>query len=156
MKITIIAVGKLKERFWLDAQAEYVKRLGGYAKVRIVEVADRDPSVCGGELAAMQREAAEVLMSVGASTYTVLLAIEGKQRSSEDFSARIDELKLRGKGDITFIVGGSTGVDASVAARADEALSFGPITLPHNLARIVLLEQVYRAFRISRGEPYHK
>ena len=85
-----------------------------------------------------------------------LLAIDGKQRSSESLSARIDELGVSGTGEIAFIVGGSCGVSSEVRARADETLSFGPITLPHNLARVVLLEQLYRACKISRGEPYHK
>ena len=86
----------------------------------------------------------------------ILLAIEGKERSSEEFSARLDDLMLRGNSDIAFVIGGSDGVSDDVRARADEMLSFGRITLPHNLARVVLLEQIYRACKISRGEPYHK
>ena len=90
------------------------------------------------------------------SSHVVLLAIDGKQRSSEGFSQRIDALKLNGASDIAFVIGGSDGVSAAVRQRADETLSFGPVTLPHNLARVVLLEQLYRAQKISRGEPYHK
>lgn len=156
MKYTVVAVGKLKERFWIDACKEYVKRLGAYAKVEVREVADIDPARAGGVDAARRREGAEILSAVSDRSHAVLLAIEGKERSSEDFSAHLDQLALTGKSDITFIIGGSDGVSDEVRARANEALSFGPITLPHNLARVVLLEQVYRACKISRGEPYHK
>lgn len=156
MKVSVVAVGKLKERFWSDACAEYVKRLSGYAKVSVKEVADVDPGRAGGVEAARAREGAAILAAIAPSSHVVLMAIEGKQRSSEQLSRRIDQLCLAGSSDITFVIGGSDGVDASVYERADETLSFGPITLPHNLARVVLLEQVYRAFKISRGEPYHK
>ena len=156
MKITVVAVGKLKERFWADACAEYVKRLSGYAKVSIREVPDVDPARAGGVDAARAKEASGILAAVSPSTHVILMAIEGTQRSSEQLSRRIDALALSGASDITFVIGGSDGVDGRVYARADETLSFGPITLPHNLARIVLLEQVYRAFKIMRGEPYHK
>lgn len=156
MKFTIVAVGKLKERFWTDACAEYLKRLQPYAKTEVREVADVDPARAGGVDAAREREGAAVLAALPASSHVVLLAIDGKERSSEGLARRIDELKLRGTSDIAFVVGGSDGVSAAVRARADETLSFGKITLPHNLARVVLLEQLYRAQKISRGEPYHK
>ena len=156
MKITVVAVGKLKERFWADACAEYMKRLSGYAKVSVREVPDVDPARAGGVDAARAKEAAGILSAIAPSSHVILMAIEGTQRSSEQLSRRMDALTLGGVSDMTFVIGGSDGVDASVYARADETLSFGPITLPHNLARVVLLEQVYRAFKISRGEPYHK
>lgn len=156
MKITVVAVGKLKERFWTDACAEYLKRLSGYAKVAVREVADVDPARAGGVDTARAKEGAAVLGAVSPTSHVVLLAIEGRERSSEQFSNRLDALALSGVSDISFVIGGSDGVSAEVAARADETLSFGPITLPHNLARVVLLEQLYRAFKISRGEPYHK
>lgn len=155
MKLTVIAVGKLKEKFWKAAVEEYAKRLGAYATLKIVEVADRDPASCGGADKAMELEAADILKALG-SSHAVLLAIDGTQRSSEAFAQRLDTLMVSGASDIAFVIGGSTGVAPAVRARADETLSFGPITLPHNLARIVLLEQVYRAFKIMRGEPYHK
>lgn len=155
MKITVIAVGKLKEKFWKSAVAEYAKRLGGYCTLKIVEVADRDPAKSGGEEHAMEAEAADILKACGDS-HVILLAIDGVERSSEDFAHRLDRLMLGGTSDIAFVIGGSTGVAGAVRERADETLSFGPITLPHNLARVVLLEQVYRAFKIMRGEPYHK
>lgn len=156
MKFTIVAVGKLKERFWADACAEYLKRLQPYAKTQVVEVSDIDPARAGGEAPAVEREGASILKAVPERAHVVLLAIEGKQHTSEGLSARIDELGVMGKGELVFIIGGSCGVSADVYKRADETLSFGAITLPHNLARVVLLEQLYRACKISRGEPYHK
>lgn len=156
IKITVVAVGKLKERFWKDAVAEYAKRLGGYCQLKLVEVADRDPAKTGGDDKAMEAEAADILRALGAQTHVILLAIDGKQRSSEGLAQRLEQLSVGGTSDIAFVIGGSTGVSPRVRARANETLSFGPITLPHNLARVVLLEQVYRAFKISRGEPYHK
>ena len=156
MRFTVIAVGKLKERFWTDACAEYLKRLQPYAKTQVVELADVDPARAGGEAAAVARESAAMLKAIPERAHVVLLAIDGKQRTSEGLSARIDGLGLNGTGEIVFLIGGSCGVSADVRARADETLSFGAITLPHNLARVVLLEQLYRACKISRGEPYHK
>ncbi len=156
MRYTVVAVGKLKERFWKDACAEYAKRLGAYGKVDLREVADIDPAKAGGVEQSRRKEGEAILAAVPDRSHVILLAIDGKQRSSEDFSAHLDELALRGKSDLTFVIGGSDGVSADVRARADETFSFGPITLPHNLARVVLLEQVYRACKISRGEPYHK
>lgn len=156
MNITLIAVGKLKERWWHDACCEYLKRLGAYARVKVVEVADREPATYGGDAAAREAEASDILKALGEGVYVVLLAIEGTPRSSEGFSAHLDELALHGRSAIAFIIGSSTGVAPRIVQRADETLSFGAMTLPHNLARVVLLEQVYRAFKISRGEPYHK
>ena len=156
MKIDVIAVGKLKERFWADACAEYLKRLGGYAKVSVSEVPDRDPARCGGEAAAREQEGEGILRALPAHAHTVLLDIGGTQRTSEGISARLDELALSGVSEVAFVIGGSCGVSDAVRAAAKERLSFGKITLPHNLARVVLLEQIYRAFKISRGEPYHK
>ena len=151
MKYTVVCVGKLKERFWKDACAEYTKRLGAYAKVDIREVADIDPAKAGGVDAARDKEGAAILAALPSRAHVILLAIEGKERSSEELSARLDDLMLRGSSDIAFVIGSD-----EVRARADEMLSFGRITLPHNLARVVLLEQIYRACKISRGEPYHK
>lgn len=156
MAFTVVAVGKLKEKFWKAACEEYLKRLQPYMRTSVVEVADIDPARAGGVDQARRKEGEEVLSAVPAHSHMVLLAIDGKERSSEDLSARLDELLVRGKSDISFVIGGSDGVSEEVRARADETLSFGPITLPHNLARVVLLEQLYRAQKISRGEPYHK
>ncbi len=159
MKITIIAVGKLKERFWENACDEYLKRLRAYATMEIRELPDIDPHRVGGEMQARERESTAILQvmeSFPPKTHTVLLAIEGAPRSSEQIAAHLEELRLDGTSDFAFIIGGSCGVDDRVAARVQERLSFGAITLPHNLARVVLLEQLYRAFKIIKHEPYHK
>lgn len=159
MRFSIIAVGKLKERFWQEACAEYLKRLQPYGRTEVREVADVDPRRAGGEEGARQREGEAILSvidSLPVGTRVVLLAIEGKERSSVSFSRHLDALSVQGISDVAFVIGGSDGVSQAVRDRADETLSFGPITLPHNLARVVLLEQLYRACRISRGEPYHK
>lgn len=159
MRFTVVAVGKLKERFWKDACEEYLKRLQPYARTTVREVADIDPAKAGGVAAARVKEGAAIcgtLDSLGSSTHVMLLDIGGRERSSEELSRRLDELALRGSSDFAFVIGGSDGVSEEVRRRAVETLSFGPITLPHNLARVVLLEQLYRAQKISRGEPYHK
>lgn len=156
MKFTIVAVGRLKERFWVDACSEYLKRLQPYARVTVKEVADIDPARAGGVDAARDREGAGILAALPDSAHVVLLAIEGKERSSVALSQRLDELMLGGTSEFAFVIGGSSGVSDAVRSRAAELLSFGPITLPHNLARVVLLEQLYRAQKISHGEPYHK
>lgn len=156
MKFTIVAVGKLKERYWAEACAEYLKRLQPYAKTTVLETPDIDPSRVGGEAASVEREGTAICKLLPERAHVVVLAIDGRQRTSEGISRRIDELGLTGVGEIAFVIGGSCGVSRAVRDRADETLSFGSITLPHNLARVVLLEQLYRACRISRGEPYHK
>lgn len=156
IRITVVAVGKLKEKFWAAACDEYLKRLRPYAKVVVTEIPDVDPARAGGVEAAREREGAGILAAVPEGARAVLMAIEGTQRSSVAFSRHLDEVALRGESDLAFIIGGSDGVSDAVRARAGETFSFGPITLPHNLARVVLLEQIYRAFKISRGEPYHK
>ena len=154
MKISVIAVGRLKERFWRDAADEYLKRLKPYADVRVIEIADRDSGRNAAR--ALAEEGADVLRAIPASAYVVALDSAGRQLSSEGFSANIDELALHGSSHLVFLIGGSVGLSADVRTRSDAQLSLGPMTLPHNLARVVLLEQLYRAFRISRGEPYHK
>ena len=156
MKFTIVAVGKLKERFWADACAEYLKRMQPYGKTAVKEIADIDPARAGGIDAARDREGAAIVAALPASSHVILLAIDGKERSSEGLSKRLDNLMLQGKSNFAFIIGGSDGVSDEVRKRANELLSFGPITLPHNLARVVLLEQLYRSQKISHGEPYHK
>lgn len=156
VKITVVAVGKLKERFWADTCAEYVKRLSAYASIKMVEIPDRDPAKTGGEEAGRALEGKAILAAIPERSHVVLLDIGGKERSSEEIASHLNDLMLRGESSITFVIGGSCGVSSEVRARADERLSFGRITLPHNLARVVLLEQVYRAFKIMRGEPYHK
>ena len=156
MKFTVVAVGRLKEKYWESACSEYLKRLQPYAKAVVEEVPDIDPAKAGGEAAAVEREGQALLKRIPERSRVILLAIDGKRRSSEDLSRHLDDLALSGTSDFTFVIGGSCGVSKSVRERADETLSFGPITLPHNLARVVLLEQLYRACKISPGEPYHK
>ncbi len=156
MQIRIIAVGKLKERFWTEACAEYLKRIQPYAKVEVREIQDVDPAKAGGISGALAKEGAGILAAIPERSHVILLAIRGQEMSSEALSGYLDDLAVRGTGSITFIIGGSDGVSDAVEARADRKISFGPVTLPHNLARVVLLEQVYRAIKISRGEPYHK
>ena len=153
LKITVVAVGKLKEKFWVAACDEYLKRLRPYAKVTVAEIPDVDPARAGGVETALEREGAGILAAVPEGAHVILMAIEGKQRSSVDFSRHLDDLALRGASELAFVIGGSDGVSDAVRARADETFSFGPITLPHNLARVVLLEQLYRAFKISTASP---
>ncbi len=155
MRITVISVGRLKERFWREAADEYLKRLSRYADVREVEVADRDPSRIGVERTLVE-EAADVLRAIPEGAHVVALDLGGKAVSSEQFAEKIERLATEGRSRVAFIIGGSHGLAPEVIARSDERLSLGPMTLPHNLARIVLLEQVYRSYKIRRGEPYHK
>ena len=154
MKLTIIAVGRLKERFWKEAADEYLKRLKPYAEVRVVEVADRDSGRDANR--ALAEEGADVLRALPNAAYVVALDSAGRQLSSEGFSANMDDLKVHGSSHLVFLIGGSVGLSQEVLDRADARMSLGLMTLPHNMARVVLLEQLYRAFRISRGEPYHK
>ena len=154
MRLTIIAVGRLKERYWREAADEYLKRLGPYATVRAVEIDDRDSGRDADR--ALADEGADILRAIPEGAHVITLEIGGKQRSSEQFAARLSELALDGRSSVAFVVGGSVGLSADVLKRADERMSFGAMTLPHNMARVVLLEQIYRAFRINRGEPYHK
>lgn len=155
MRITVVAVGKLKERFWTEAADEYLKRLRAYADVRVVEVSDRDPSRLG-DARVLAEEGADVLRALPESAYVIALDSAGKARDSVGIADHLAELGLMGRSSVAFVIGGSLGLAPEVLSRADERLSLGAITLPHNLARVVLLEQVYRAFRIQRGEPYHK
>lgn len=153
MRVRIVAVGKLKEQHWRGAFAEYVKRLGAYATVDVVEVPDRD--ISGDPERAKAAEGADLLRAIPAASHAVLLDLCARELTSEEFSGHVHELMLRGRSDITFVVGGSAGVSADVRSRCDERLSLSKMTLPHQLARVVLAEQVYRAFRIMRNEPYH-
>lgn len=156
MNITILAVGKLKERFWTQACEEYLKRLKPYARVTVREVPDANPQQVGGTEGVLAREGEALCAAIPQDAYVVLLDIGGVQLSSPELAGRIEELGIKGRSSIAFVIGGSDGVGEAVRKRADEAVSFGRITLPHNLARVVLLEQLYRAFKIIRREPYHK
>lgn len=158
MHLTIIAVGKLKERFWIEACDEYLKRLSKYAVVKVHEIADHDPTKSGGEANALDREGDIVLNAIEKSNCDeiVLLDINGTPMSSEAIAQNIKTAAINGKSKIALIIGSSCGVSEKVSNCATRKWSFGRITLPHNLARVVLLEQLFRAFKINRGEPYHK
>lgn len=156
LHITVIAVGKLKERFWADACNEYLKRLSAYANVSVKELADIDPARCGGEQAEIDAESNAILESIPNGSRSFLLDIPGKLISSEGLAEAIDDCALSGNNDLCFIIGGSCGVNEGVRRAVNRNISLGRITLPHNLARVVLLEQLFRAFKIIKGEPYHK
>lgn len=159
MKISILTVGKIKEKFFQDAIEEYRKRLSRYCNLEILQVADERTPDHGSESEYSQikeKEGERLLNLIKADAYVIALAIEGKQMSSEQLSAKIDRLGISGKSHIQFIIGGSLGLDPRVLRRADELLSFSPMTFPHQLMRVILLEQIYRSYRIIKGEPYHK
>lgn len=153
LHITIIAVGRLKERFWTEACDEYLKRMRPYADIRVVEIADRD--VDRDETRALRDEAADILRAIPPRAAVTVLDLAGRSRSSEEFAEWLERRPLEGEEQLCFIIGGAAGLDQSIRALGAR-LSFGPMTLPHNLARVVLLEQLYRAFRIMRNEPYHR
>jgi 23S rRNA (pseudouridine1915-N3)-methyltransferase len=159
MHIQIIAVGKLKEKYLVQGIAEYVKRLGPYAKLDIVEVPDEqapESMSAADEERVKGKEGERILSKVKADSHVVVMAIDGHEWTSEQLSSHLSDLATYGKSHVTFIIGGSNGLSADVMRRADTKLSFGRITYPHQLIRLVLVEQVYRAFKIMRGEPYHK
>lgn len=159
MKVKIIAVGKLKEKYLKDGIAEYGKRMSRFAKFEIVELADEktpDNANAAQNQQIMEKEGERILAKISERDYVIVLAIEGKQLSSEAFSQVIADATLRGYSDIVFVIGGSLGLADKVKKRANLRLSFGLLTLPHQLMRLVLSEQIYRAFMIQQGSPYHK
>lgn len=159
MRITILAVGKVKEKFYTQAVGEYVKRLSRSCRLDIIEVAD-EKTPDGASEAAVRRikekEGERLLSHVTDGMHVVALAIDGKMRSSEELSGHLSGLGLYGNSHIAFVIGGSLGLSDGVITRADEALSFSRMTFPHQLMRVILLEQLYRSFKIQAGEPYHK
>jgi 23S rRNA (pseudouridine1915-N3)-methyltransferase len=159
VNISIISVGKLKEKYLKQGINEYTKRLSAYAKVDIIEVPDEKApeqlSETEVELV-KKKEGEHILAKIHSDTYVIALAIEGKMKSSEELAESLDKLATYGKSKIAFVIGGSLGLHKDVMQRANEALSFSKMTFPHQLMRLILLEQIYRAFRINRGEPYHK
>lgn len=159
MNIKIIGVGKIKEKFYRAAIAEYAKRMGRYCKFEVVEVPDEKApeNLSPAQMAAvMEKEGARILAKIKEKEYVYALAIKGKERTSEDFAAELNQLVTYGNSDITFVIGGSLGLSLAVLQRANQQISFGRFTLPHQLMRVVLSEQVYRAFTIINGLPYHK
>ncbi len=159
MNITIISVGKLKEKYLKMGIEEYVKRLGGYAKVDLVEVPDEKApeQLSDAEMEIVKRKEGErILAKINDGMHVIALAIDGKMKSSEEMSQDLESLMTYGTSKVAFVIGGSLGLHEDVLRRADEKLSFGKMTLPHQLMKLVLVEQIYRSFRIMKGEPYHK
>lgn len=159
MNISIITVGKLKEKYLKQGIEEYLKRLTAYAKVDVVEVADEKAPEVLSELEMVQvkqKEGERILAKISQDTYVIALAIQGKLESSEELADSLDKLATYGKSKIAFVIGGSLGLSEEVIKRSNEQLSFSRMTFPHQLMRLILVEQIYRAFRINRGEPYHK
>lgn len=159
LKIKIITVGKLKEKYLVQGINEYLKRLQSYAKVEIIEVADEKAPENLSEAEMLQvkgKEGERILAKINDQDYVFVLAINGKQFSSEEFSKEIVQLGINGKSQLAFVIGGSLGLSDQVLKRSQQQMSFGKLTYPHQLMRLVLVEQIYRGFRIMRGEPYHK
>lgn len=159
MKITILAVGKVKEAFYRQAISEFTKRLRRYCKLDIMEVADEktpDRASAAEETLIKEKEGERLLAHIRETDYVCVLAIEGEQLDSVAFSEKINQLGIHGVSHIVFVIGGSLGLSETVRKRADWLLSFSKMTFPHQLMRVVLLEQVYRSYRIIQGEPYHK
>ncbi len=159
MRITVVCVGKLKEKYWQAAVAEYSKRLSRYHKLEIVELADeKAPETMSQaqEEEVKQKEGERILKALKDDAFVIALAIEGKMMTSEELSAFLEKKAVGGISHIAFVIGGSLGLSPAVMARADYALSFSPMTFPHQMMRVVLLEQIYRAEKIRRKEPYHK
>ena len=159
MKITVVAVGKIKERFFEDAVKEYEKRLGRYCKLEIVQVADEKTPDGAGEALERQikeKEGERILAHIRDGAYVIALAIEGKMLDSEELAQKLGQLGVGGVSQVVFVIGGSLGLSGAVLERADYRLSFSKMTFPHQMMRVILLEQVYRGFRILNHEPYHK
>ncbi|MDQ0163284.1 23S rRNA (pseudouridine(1915)-N(3))-methyltransferase RlmH [Bacillus alveayuensis] len=159
MNIHIISIGKIKEKYLKQGMNEYLKRLSPYAKVDIIELPDEKApeSLSEQEMEQVkEKEGERILAKISPDTYVIALAIEGTMKSSEQLAESLDKLATYGKSKIAFVIGGSLGLSQTVMSRANESLSFSKMTFPHQLMRLILLEQIYRAFKINRGEPYHK
>lgn len=159
MKITVITVGKIKEKYLRDAIAEYSKRLSKYCKLEILEVADEKTPENASETmeeGIRQKEGERILKHIKEDAYVITLEIGGKMLDSVEFSRKIETLGIQGKSHICFVIGGSIGLSQEVLKRSDYGLSFSKMTFPHQLMRVILLEQIYRSYRIMSNEPYHK
>ncbi len=159
MKIKIVTVGKLKEKYLVQGINEYAKRLGAYAKLEFVEVSDEKAPETLSEAQMLQikeKEGQRILAKIKDTEYVFALAIEGTNPTSEAFAKQIDQLGIQGKSQLTFVIGGSLGLSQEVMTRSDDKISFGKMTYPHQLMKLILLEQIYRAYRINTGAPYHK
>ncbi len=159
MKITILTVGKIKEKYWNMAIQEYTKRLSRYCKLAIIEVADeKTPDGAGQALEnqVKEKEGMRILAKIPSDAYVIALAIEGNMPDSIQLSKKMEQLAVRGIFHIVFVIGGSLGLSKAVLERANEWLSFSKMTFPHQMMRVILLEQIYRSYRIMNHEPYHK
>ena len=159
MKITVITVGKIKEKYLKDAIAEYSKRLSKYCKLEIIEVADEKTPDNASEVvenSVRDKEAERILKYIKEDMFVITLEIAGKMLTSEELSGKIERLGIEGNSHIAFIIGGSIGLGKEVLKKSNYALSFSKMTFPHQLMRVILLEQIYRSYRIMNGEPYHK
>lgn len=159
MRINIVCVGKIKEKYLKLGIDEFKKRLSKYCKLEIIELEDeKAPENLSDKemLMIKEKEGKKILSKIKDNSYVIALAIDGKNLSSEELAETINKLGIRGVSNITFVIGGSLGLSDEVLSRADYKLSFSKMTFPHQLMRLILLEQVYRAYRINNGEPYHK
>ena len=159
MKIKIVTVGKLKEKYLKDGIAEYTKRISRFAKLEMIELTDEKTPDKASELEnqkILETEGERILSKIGERDFVIVLAIEGKTLSSEELSKQLEQASIKGYSTLTFIIGGSLGLAPVVKNRANLSVSFGRLTLPHQLMRLVLVEQIYRAFTIQKGSPYHK
>lgn len=159
MNITLVTVGKVKEKFYRDAIAEFEKRLSRYCKLDMIEVADEktpDKASAIVEEQIKEKEAERILKNIKEDAYCIALAIDGKKMDSVKLAKHIDTLGISGKSNLVFVIGGSLGLHKKVLDRADEKLSFSDMTFPHQLMKVILMEQIYRCYRIINGEPYHK
>ncbi|MGW9920059.1 23S rRNA (pseudouridine(1915)-N(3))-methyltransferase RlmH [Staphylococcus hominis] len=159
MKITILAVGKLKEKYWKQAIAEYEKRLGAYSKIEMIEVPDEKApeTMSDKEIEKVkEKEGQRLLAKIKPQATVITLEIQGKMLSSEGLAKELQQRMTQGQSDFVFVIGGSNGLHQDVLNRSNYALSFSKMTFPHQMMRVVLIEQVYRAFKIMRGEAYHK
>jgi 23S rRNA (pseudouridine1915-N3)-methyltransferase len=159
VNINIVTIGKLKEKYLKQGIEEYTKRLSAYAKIDIIELPDEKApeNLSDQDMKIIkEKEGDRILSKIIPDAHVIALAIEGKMKTSEELADTMDKLATYGKSKVTFVIGGSLGLSDAVMKRADEKLSFSKMTFPHQLMRLILVEQVYRAFRINRGEPYHK
>ena len=159
MKIKVVTVGKLKEKYLKDGIAEYSKRISRFAKFEMIELSDKktpDKASESENQKILEIEGQRILSKIADRDFVIVLAIEGKTFFSEEFSKQLEETSIKGFSTLTFIIGGSLGLSSSVKNRANLSVSFGRLTLPHQLMRLVLVEQIYRAFTIQQGFPYHK
>ncbi len=154
MQIDLIVVGKLKEKSMQQMCNEYIKRLGSYCKLNVVELKDESNNL--DQKLVMTREAEAINKVLDEKSYIIIMDIDGKQMGSEEFSRKIDDITTYENSKITFVIGGSLGIDPTIKAKANMRMSFSKMTFPHQLFRVMLLEQIYRQFRIAKNEPYHK